>query len=59
MLETEHSALPNQETEATDNQIKEMATQITENSLDNSASQKNEDSLDVVNSSLEGKKLTI
>ena len=36
-----------------------MATQITENSLDNSASQIVEDSLDVVNSSLEGKKLTI
>lgn len=36
-----------------------MATQITEDSLGNSASQKNEDSLDVVNSPLEGKKLTI
>ena len=47
ILETDYSHQPNIETEATDNQIKEMATQITENSLDSSNQIKEEDSIEV------------
>ena len=58
ILETDYSHQPNIETEATDNQIKEMATQITENSLDSSKI-KEEDSIEVTVNQLQGKKLNI